>query len=80
MSDLDAQTSEPRLRTGQYLRKYALLYSKCAKGLDSNVSPEEMNKELIRMAGYDLNDFLTNSKLFCFRCKTNRIFIIEPVN
>lgn len=52
MSDLDAQTSEPHLHTGQYVRKYALLYSKCAKGLDSNVSPEEMSKELVRMAGY----------------------------
>jgi len=79
MSDLDVQTSEPRLKTGQYLRKYALLYSKCAKGLDSNVSPEEMNKELIRMAGYDLNWFLTNSNLFYVHCKTNRICITEPV-
>lgn len=52
MSDLDTQSSESHLKIGEYLRKYALLYSKCAKDLDSNVSPEEMNKELIRMAGY----------------------------
>lgn len=52
MSDLDEQSSECHLEIGQYLRKYALLYSKCAKNLDSNVSPEEMNKELIRMAGW----------------------------
>ncbi|KAL5242667.1 hypothetical protein ACI65C_010077 [Semiaphis heraclei] len=51
MSDLDAQSSISDLKVGHYLRKYALLYSKCAKGLDLNVSPEEMNKELIRMAG-----------------------------
>lgn len=55
MSDLDAQSSVSDLKIGSYLRKYALLYSKCAKGLDSNVSPEEMNKELIRMAGYDFS-------------------------
>lgn len=54
MSDLDAQSSISDLKVGHYLRKYALLYSKCAKGLDLNVSPEEMNKELIRMAGYNL--------------------------
>lgn len=54
MSDLDAQSSESHHKIGQYLRKYALLYSKCAKSLDSNVNPEEMNKELIRMAGYVL--------------------------
>jgi len=51
MFDLDAQSSESQPIIGQYLRKYALLYSKCAKGLDSNVNPEEMIKELIRMAG-----------------------------
>jgi len=51
MSDLDAQSSVSDLEIGNYLRKYALLNSKCAKGLDLNVSPEEMNKELIRMAG-----------------------------
>jgi len=54
MSDLDAQSSISDLKVGHYLRKYALSYSKCAKGLDLNVSPEEMNKELIRMAGYNL--------------------------
>lgn len=54
MSDLDTQSLESHLIIGQYLRKYALLYSKYAKDLDSNVSPEEMNKELIRMAGYAL--------------------------
>lgn len=52
MSDLDTQSSEIHLKIGQYLRKYALLYSKCAKDLDSNVNPEDMNKELIRMARY----------------------------
>lgn len=52
MSDVDTQTSEAHHQIGQYLRKYALLYSKCSKGLDCNVNPEEMNKELIRMAGY----------------------------
>lgn len=51
MSELDVQSSESHAQLGQYLRKYALLYSKCAKGLDSNVSLEEMNKELLRMAG-----------------------------
>lgn len=54
MSDLDTQSSESHNKIGQYLRKYALMYTKCSKGLDSNVSPEEMNKELIRMAGYIL--------------------------
>jgi len=53
MSDLEAQSSVSDLKIGHYLRKYALLYSKCAKGLDLNVSPEEMNKELIPMAGYN---------------------------
>ena len=51
MSDLDTQSSVHDLEIGNYLRKYALLNSKCAKGLDLNVSPEEMNKELVRMAG-----------------------------
>lgn len=58
MSDLDTKSSEPCLKIEQYLRKYALLYSKCAKGLDSNVSPGEMNKELLRMAGYNHFYFL----------------------
>lgn len=52
MFDLDAKPSKSQSKTAQYLRKYALLYSKCAKGLNVNVSPEDMNKELIRMAGY----------------------------
>lgn len=52
MSNLGAKPKESQPKIGQYLRKYALLYSKCAKSLDSNVSPEEMNKELIRMARY----------------------------
>lgn len=51
MFDLDAKPSESQSKTAQYLRKYALLYGKCTKGLDVNVSPEDMNKELIRMAG-----------------------------
>ncbi|CAH1737258.1 unnamed protein product [Aphis gossypii] len=50
MSDLDVKSSISDSKIGHYLCKYALLYSKCAKGLDMNVSPEEMNKELIRMA------------------------------
>ncbi|KAF0758392.1 neuroblastoma-amplified sequence-like, partial [Aphis craccivora] len=50
MSDLDVKSSISDPKIGHYLRKYALLYSKCAKGLDMNVSPEEMNKELLRMA------------------------------
>jgi len=54
MSDLDAQSSISDLKVGHYLYKYALLYSKCTKGLDLNVNPEEMNKELLRMAGYNL--------------------------
>lgn len=58
MIDLDKKSSETCLKIEQYLRKYALLYSKCAKGLDSNVSPEEMNTELMRMAGYDYFYFL----------------------
>jgi hypothetical protein len=53
MSNLNAQPSLSEPEIGQYLRKYALLYSKCSKGLDSNLSSEEMKKELIRMAGYD---------------------------
>lgn len=53
MSDLDVKSSISDSKIGHYLRKYALLYSKCAKGLDMNVSPEEMNKELIRMARYE---------------------------
>lgn len=55
MSHLDTHPPECQPKMGQYLHKYALLYTKCAKGLDSNVSPEEMHKELIRMAGYCLN-------------------------
>ncbi|XP_026806626.1 neuroblastoma-amplified sequence-like [Rhopalosiphum maidis] len=50
MSDLDVKSTESDSKIAHYLRKYALLYSKCAKSLDLNVSPEEMNKELIRMA------------------------------
>lgn len=53
MSYLDTQSSASEHNIGQYLRKYALLYSECTKGLDSNLSPEEMKKELIRMAKYD---------------------------
>lgn len=67
MSDLDAHSPECQPEMGQYLRKYALLYTKCAKGLDSNVSPEEMHKELIRMAGYCLNYI----KLCSLHCKIN---------
>lgn len=50
MSDIDTQSSESQSIIEQYLRKYALLHSKYVKGLDTNVSAEEMNKELIRMA------------------------------
>jgi len=61
MSDLDVKSSVSVPKIGYYLRKYALLYSKCAKGLDKNVNPEEMNKELIRMARYKflLKQFFT---------------------
>lgn len=52
MSNLGSPSSDSHSEIKKYLYKYALLYSKCAKGIDSNVSPEEMNKELIRMARY----------------------------
>lgn len=68
MSDLDTQSSNFQSEMGQYLRKYALLYSKCAKGLDSNVSPEEMNKELIRMAGYYSIFHLVHLKVIFEKC------------
>lgn len=51
MSHVDSQNTVPNSEISQYLHKYALLYTKCAKGSDSNVSEEEMSKELIRMAG-----------------------------
>lgn len=68
MFDLDAKPLESQPKTTQYLRKYALLYSKCAKGLDVNVSPEDMNKELIRMAGYYIYLFLFKliENIYCF--------------
>lgn len=58
MTDIDTKSSETCPIIEQYIHKYALLYSKCAKGLDSNVSPKEMNKELMRMAGYNYVYFL----------------------
>lgn len=67
MSNLDSQSSVSDLKIGHYLRKYALLYSKCAKGLDLNVNPEEMNKELIRMAGYNFN--FNYLKIICYYFK-----------
>lgn len=75
MSELDVQSSESQAKLGQYLRKYALLYSKCAKGMDSNVSLEEMNKELLRMAGYNIFFFFYNSfNSFCFVEKKIKYF------
>ncbi|VVC25640.1 WD40/YVTN repeat-like-containing domain,WD40-repeat-containing domain,Neuroblastoma-amplified sequence [Cinara cedri] len=67
MSDLDTKSSETCPEIEQYLRKYALLYSKCAKGLDSNVSPEEMNKELMRMAGTGQTKHLEKALEICKR-------------
>jgi len=68
MSDLDAKSTESDSKIAHYLRKYALLYSKCAKSLDLNVNPEEMNKELIRMARYKFifYYYLINLKYFFF--------------
>lgn len=68
MFDQDAIPSKSQPKTTQYLRKYALLYGKCAKGLDVNVSPEDMNKELIRMAGYYIYLFFFKliENIYCF--------------
>ncbi|XP_050419826.1 NBAS subunit of NRZ tethering complex-like [Adelges cooleyi] len=51
MSHLDnVEPTELVLDVVKYIRKYALLYSKCAKKIDLNVNTEDLNKELIRMA------------------------------
>lgn len=43
MFRLDSQNTVSHSEISQYLHKCTLLYTKCAKGLDSNVNHEEIS-------------------------------------